>query len=122
LTEGQGAELVIDTVGPEVFKASIEATAHFGSLVTLLDPGAISLAEARLRNLRIGFELMLTPMLRNLNEHRDKHVQILNRCAEWIDQGRLRLHIEKVYSLEEAAEAHRHIEAGHTQGKLVLKI
>jgi NADPH2:quinone reductase len=122
LTAGQGADVVFDTVGPEVFKASIEATAHFGSLVTLLDPGAISLAEARMRNLRIGFELMLTPMLRSLDAQRDKHVEILNRCAAWIDQGRLRLHVDKTFELREAAEAHRHIETGHTQGKIVLNI
>lgn len=122
LTGGQGADVVLDTVSSEVFKASIEATAHFGSLVTLLDPGAISLAEARMRNLRIGFELMLTPMLRNLDAQRDKHVDILNRCSAWIDAGKLRLHVDKVFDLDAAAEAHRHIEAGHTQGKLVLKI
>lgn len=122
LTAEQGADVVFDTVGPEVFKASIEATAHFGSLVTLLDPGAISLAEARMRNLRIGFELMLVPMLRNLDAQRDKHIEILNRCAEWIEQGRLRLHVGKTFDLHEAAEAHRCLGTGHTQGKIVLKI
>jgi NADPH2:quinone reductase len=122
LTAGQGADVVFDTVGPEVFKASIEATAHFGSLVTLLDPGAISLAEARMRNLRIGFELMLTPMLRNLDAQRDKHVEILNCCAALIDQGRLRLHVAKTLPLNEAAEAHRLMETGHAQGKIVLNI
>ncbi|MFZ2406197.1 MAG: zinc-binding dehydrogenase, partial [Methylobacter sp.] len=65
LTGGKGADLVFDTVGAEVFKESIPATAHFGRLVTLLDPGELSLAEARMRNLLIGFELMLTPMLRD---------------------------------------------------------
>lgn len=121
LTDGQGADVVFDTVGPEVFKTSIDATAHFGALVTLLDPGAISLSEARMRNLRIGFELMLVPMLRNLDAHRDKHVEILNRCADWIDQGKLRLHVDKTLDLSAAVDAHRLIETGHTQGKIVLK-
>ena len=67
-TQGQGAEVVLDTVGPEVFKQSIGATAHYGDLVTLLDPGpGVDWKEARLRNLRIGFTLMLTPMLRERN-------------------------------------------------------
>ncbi|MGR9074372.1 MAG: zinc-dependent alcohol dehydrogenase family protein, partial [Gammaproteobacteria bacterium] len=77
MTGGEGANLVFDTVGPEVFVSSIVATAHFGSLVTLLNPGRIDLQEARMRNLKIGFELMLTPMLRNLDAARDKHVKIL---------------------------------------------
>ncbi|CAI8867550.1 zinc-dependent alcohol dehydrogenase family protein [Methylocaldum szegediense] len=122
LTNGEGADLVIDTVGPEVFKRSIECTAHFGDLVTLLDPGEISLQEARMRNLRIGFELMLTPMLRNLHNARDHHVEILEQCGEWIDQGVLDIHVSQVLPLEKAAAAHALIETGHTTGKIVLRI
>lgn len=122
LTNGEGADLVIDTVGPEVFKHSIECTAHFGDLVTLLDPGEMSLQEARMRNLRIGFELMLTPMLRNLHDARDHHVEILQQCGEWIDQGVLDIHVSQVLPLEKAAAAHALIETGHTMGKIVLRI
>ncbi|WP_077732605.1 zinc-dependent alcohol dehydrogenase family protein [Methylocaldum sp. 14B] len=122
LTDGQGADLVIDTVGPDVFRHSIDCTAHFGDLVTLLDPGNISLQEARMRNLRIGFELMLTPMLRNLHEARDHHVEILQQCGEWIDQGVLDIHVSQVLPLEKAAAAHALIETGHATGKIVLKI
>jgi NADPH2:quinone reductase len=122
LTDGEGADLVIDTVGPDVFKHSIDCTAHFGDLVTLLDPGDISLQEARMRNLRIGFELMLTPMLRNLHNARDHHVEILQQCGEWIDQGVLNIHVSQVLPLEKAAAAHALIETGHTTGKIVLKI
>jgi len=122
LTLGQGADLVFDTVGAEVFKASIAATAHFGRLITLLDPGQQDLTEARLRNLLIGFELMLTPMLRDLSIARDQHVEILKSCALWIDQGLLKLHVSKVLPLESAIEAHQLIEAGHTIGKMVLTL
>ncbi len=122
LTDGKGADLVFDTVGAAVFKESIAATAHFGRLVTLLDPGALNLAEARMRNLLIGFELMLTPMLRDLDEARDKHVEILNQCAAYIEQGQLSVHISQHLPLEQASRAHECIEAGHTQGKIVLEI
>jgi NADPH:quinone reductase len=122
LTAGRGADLVFDTVGAAVFKESIAVTAHFGRLVTLLDPGELSLSEARMRNLLIGFELMLTPMLRDLAEARDKHVEILNQCAQWVDKGLLKLHISKQLSLQDAAVAHKLIEAGHTSGKIVLSV
>ncbi|WP_432740731.1 zinc-dependent alcohol dehydrogenase family protein [Methylobacter sp. G7] len=122
LTDGKGADLVFDTVGAEVFKQSIAVTAHFGHLVTLLDPGELSLAEARMRNLSIGFELMLTPMLRDLAEARDKHVEILKQCAQWIDKGFLKTHISKQMPLKEAAIAHQLIEAGHSTGKIVLTV
>lgn len=122
LTGGKGADLVFDTVGPAVFKESIAVTAHFGRLVTLLDPGELDLGEARMRNLLIGFELMLTPMLRDLPEARDKHVEILNQCAQWADKGLLKPHISKQLPLEEAVVAHQLIETGHTTGKIVLSV
>lgn len=122
LTNGKGADLVLDTVGSEVFKESIMATAHFGRLVTLLDPGELNLAEARMRNLLIGFELMLTPMLRDLADARDKHVEILKQCAQWVDKGLLKTHISKQIPLEEAVKVHQLIETGHSLGKVVLTI
>lgn len=121
LTQGKGADLVLDTVGQEIFERSIASTAYFGDLVTLLDPGAVPLQEARMRNLRIGFELMLTPMLRNLDRARDHHVEILKTCGEWIDAGKLNLHVSQVLPLEQAATAHMAVEKGHTTGKIVLR-
>ena len=122
LTAGKGADLILDTVGATVFKESIAATAYFGRLVTLLDPGELSLADARVRNLLIGFELMLTPMHRELPEARDKHLEILKQCAHWVDKGLLKAHISKILPLAETAKAHQLIETGHSTGKIVLAI
>jgi NADPH2:quinone reductase len=120
LTDGKGCDLVFDTVGPSVFEQSIPATAHFGRLVTILDPGALNWGEARIRNLLIGFELMLTPMLRDLHDARDKQIAMLNQCASWFDQGRVKIHLSEQMELKDAIEAHKRIEDGHTQGKIVL--
>ncbi|HDP89175.1 MAG TPA: alcohol dehydrogenase, partial [Thioalkalivibrio sp.] len=118
---GDGAHIVLDTVGGETFGRSIEATAHYGDLVTLLDPGSgVDWREARNRNLRIGFELMLTPMLRDLPAARARQGEILDRCAALIDEGTLRLRVQDRYPLAEAAAAHRRLAEGHMQGKLVL--
>lgn len=122
ITNGKGADVVFDTVGAAVFKESIAVTAHFGRLITLLDPGELSLAEARMRNLLIGFELMLIPMLRNLPEARDKHIAILKQCAIFADKGLLKSHISQVLPLQEAAKAHEFIEQKHTSGKIVLEV
>jgi NADPH2:quinone reductase len=122
LTVGKGADVVLDTVGAEVFEASLECTAHFGSIVTLLDITDANLKEARMRNLRVGFELMLTPMLRKLDKAREHHVDILKQCGIWIDEGKLKLHVGAVFPLAEAAQAHALIETGHMCGKAVLSI
>ncbi len=120
-TAGTGVDVALDTVGPAVFQQSIPAVAHYGALITLLDPGpAVDWKEARTRNLRIGFELMLTPMLRPLPAARAHQGEILRRCAEWMDAGKLRVHVSRTFPLAKAADAHRLIEQGHVCGKLVL--
>ena len=122
LTDGKGAEVVLDTVGADVFQRSIGCTAYFGSIVTLLDIGGADLKEARIRNLRIGFELMLTPQLRKLAGGCDLQVDMLNQCGRWFDEGKLKIHVSETFPLEDVAKAHRLIEEGHVTGKLVLKI
>lgn len=122
-TDGRGVDVAFDTVGGEVFRRSIEAVAHYGDLVTLLDPGPdVDWREARNRNLRVGFEFMLIPMLRGLTGQRRRQGEMLDRCREWIDEGRLTIEVARTLPLEQAAEAHRLIEQGHTRGKIVLEI
>lgn len=121
LSGGRGADVVLDTVGGDTFQRSIDAVAHYGDLVTLLEPGTdISWKEARNRNLRIGFVLMLTPLLRDLPQARAHHGEILDACREWIDAGRLRVEVSRRWPLAQAADAHRWIEQGHASGKVVL--
>ncbi|MBU0500849.1 MAG: zinc-dependent alcohol dehydrogenase family protein [Gammaproteobacteria bacterium] len=121
LTGGRGADVIFDTVGPAVFRQSIPCTAPYGDLVTLLDPGeGVVFQEARNRNLRISLSLMLSPQLRNLPEALAHQGEILDQCARWIDEGRLRIAVGKRLPLAQAAEAHRLIEEGHTTGKIVL--
>lgn len=121
-TDGRGVDIALDTVGPQLLQASIPAVAHYGDLVTLLDPGPLDWQEARVRNQRVSCELMLTPLLRDLPEARAHQGEILRRCAEWIDAGKLQPHVSQTFPLAQAAEAHRLIEAGHVRGKLVLTL
>jgi NADPH2:quinone reductase len=65
---------------------------------------------------------MLTPMLRGLTEARRRQSEMLDRCRQWCDQGSLKIQVARTLPLAQAAEAHRLIEQGHTQGKIVLEI
>ncbi len=122
LTDGRGADVVYDTVGPAVFQDSIPLTAHYGRLVTLINPAGIDWTEARIRNLAVHFTLMLAPWVRNLGDHWLRQVDILKQCGELFDSGRLQVRVQETLPLEQAAEAHRIIEQGHASGKLVLTI
>jgi NADPH:quinone reductase-like Zn-dependent oxidoreductase len=46
----------------------------------------------------------------------------LAEISRLIDAGRVRVHVDRVFDLEDAAEAHRAIESGHTRGKIVLRV
>jgi len=120
-TLGKGVEVALDTVGPEVLARTVPAMAHYGDLVTILQPGPDQdWKEVRNRNLRISCELMLTPLLQDLPEARAHQGEILRHCARWIDAGKLRIRVSETFPLAQAAAAHHRIEQGHTQGKLVL--
>ena len=120
-TNGEGVDLAFDTVGGETFYKTFPAVRIYGDIVTILEPDANTVWKvARNRNLRIGLELMLTPMLLNLVEAQQHHGKILAECADWIDQGKLRIVVSHQFPLEDAAKAHQLLESGNIAGKIVL--
>lgn len=123
-TNGLGANLVLDTVGGETFCKSYSATRLYGRVVTLLSTccDIRDTNTARLRNLVIGYVQITAPLVFGLHSLRMEQTRILERGAELIEQGLLKVHVSHVLPLEQAAEAHRVIEAGHTTGKIVLQI
>lgn len=122
LTGGQGVNLVLDTVGGDVFVQSIPLIAYFGRIVTLLAIDQVDLSEARVRNLSIAFELMLTPLLRHLDRERDQHVAILKQCVDRINAGELQIYVKQIMPLAKASQAHSKVEQGHGKGKVVLEL
>jgi NADPH:quinone reductase len=120
-TNGEGVDLAFDTVGGETFHKSFPAVRVYGDIVTILEPDANTVWKvARNRNLRIGLELMLTPMLLNMVETQQHHGEILAECADWINQGKLRIHVSHKFPLQDAAKAHQLLESGSITGKIVL--
>lgn len=121
-TRAKGVDVAFDTVGGKTFFDVVPAIKIYGDLVTILepDPSLGSLKNARLRNLRISLELMLTPMLQGLDSALIEQVEILTKCADLFDQGKLKIHVNKTFALDDAVEAHRLLEAGSMVGKIVL--
>ena len=63
---------------------------------------------------------MLTPMLQGLVAAQQHQAEILEQCATWIDQGKLKIHLSKIFPLEQASIAHQLLQAGSIVGKIVL--
>jgi NADPH:quinone reductase len=122
-TNGEGVDLGFDTVGGKVLSQTIASTKIYGDVVTLLAADAeTDWKTARNRNLRVGYELMLTPMLQGLVAAQQAQARILEDCARLIDQGKLKIHLDRTFPLEEAAAAHQRLESGSMVGKIVLAI
>ena len=121
-TQGKGVDVVLDCVGGETFLRSFNAVRVGGKIVTLLST-PLSLADsqlARLRNLSLCYELMLTPQVQHLPEERVRQRKILEQGAQLIEAGKLGVLVSHVLPLREAAQAHQLIEQGGVLGKIVL--
>ena len=121
-TNAHGADVVFDTVGGETFLRSLNAARVGGKVVSLLSTplAAADVQLARLRNLSLCYELMLTPQAMGRHDERVRQRKILEQAAALVDAGKLSVHVSHRLSLAQAAEAHRLIEAGGMLGKIVL--
>ena len=60
-----------------------------------------------------------------LNEYIATRDELLMRTADlfrWVAAGELKLHIDRVLPLEDAAQAHRELEGRRTSGKVLLEV
>jgi NADPH2:quinone reductase len=121
-TEGKGAGIVFDTVGGDTFLRSLDAIHIGGKLVTILGTplSAGDVQKARLRNLSLCYELMLTPQILGLHDERVRQRKILEQCARLVEREELHVLVSHRLPLAEAAEAHRLLEKGGMVGKIVL--
>ena len=123
-TKDKGVDVVLDTVGGDIFTRSFEATRIGGKVVTLLaNPVSAEAARlARLRNLSLCYELMLTPQLFKLHDERIRQRKILEEGAKLVEAGKIGVLVSYALPLHEAPEAHRIIERGSVLGKVILMI
>jgi NADPH2:quinone reductase len=124
LTGGQGVDVVFDVVGGHVFADSFPATKVYGHVVTLdeINFSKKDAGVAKLRNLSLSYELMLTPIHFKMHEARVRQTGMLENAAHWIDAGYIKVVVKNVFSLDEIDLAHQSIESGHSIGKTVVKI
>ncbi len=123
-TNGLGVDVVFDTVGGDIFLRSLNAARVGGKIVSLLATPLL-LADvqlARLRNLSLCYELMLTPQVMKLHDERVRQRKILEQGARLVEASKLGVLVDRILPLEEAAQAHRLIEQGGVIGKIVLTL
>ena len=120
-TDGQGFDLVFDSVGAQNMTNSFEAAALNGQVATTVSMLELDLTPAHFKGLSIHVVFMLIPMLHNLK--REKHGQILAELASIVDAGKLRAVVDKEhFNLEQCGLAHDRLASGNATGKVVISV
>jgi len=121
-TQGQGVDVAFDTVGEPTLSQTFQAVRTYGDVVTLHGAtGETDWGTARLRNLRVGFELTLTPRLQNQPDGLRYQARILKQCAQWLDAGKIKVLLANTFPLE-AVEAAYDCLGTHPIGKVVINL
>jgi NADPH:quinone reductase len=117
-----GADVVHDTVGGKTFTACFSLVRPYGDLVSNVESRWEDEAITAMhnRNLRVSFTWMPAPLVFGWPEHRQRQREILEQAAVHFDAGDLRVEVGATFPLEDAAGAHRALEAGQITGKAVL--
>jgi NADPH2:quinone reductase len=120
LTDGRGADVVLDSIGGQTLVDGVGALAYRGTLVSVgLAARAGSDIEARslwdknnaLRGVFLGGAL--------LNEYPRVRAMIAV-LIERVAKGELRVHIDRTFPLDQAAAAHAYIESRQAFGRVVM--
>ena len=120
-SDGRGFDIIYDTVGGAALDASFTAVRRFGHVVSALGWGTHALAPLSFRAATYSGVFTLLPLL--TGEGREHHGEILAHAAELVDTGKIATRIDpRRFTLETVGEAYQAIEAGSSNGKVVVEI
>jgi NADPH2:quinone reductase len=112
-TSGKGADVVVETVGEATWERSLAAAGQEGRIVVC---GATSGHSPPARLYRLWWK-QLVVYGSTMGMPSD-----FEGAYELIRTGRARIHVDSIFPLAEAAQAHARLESGAQFGKVVLSI
>ena len=120
-TDGRGFDVVFDTVGNDNLDRAFAAARLNGQVISIVTQKAVDLTPMHVKGLSLHVVFMLIPMLHGIG--RVRHGTILREAASLVATGKLRPLLDPArFALEQAADAHRHLESGAAVGKVVIDV
>jgi NADPH2:quinone reductase len=120
LTGGRGVDVVYDSVGKTTFDKSLNSLRPRGTLALFgQSSGPVPPFDPAILNGK-GALYLTRPSLGHYLLTREELLWRAGDVLNWLASGRLKLRIDRVYPLTQAADAHRDLESRKTAGKLVL--
>jgi NADPH2:quinone reductase len=121
LTGGAGFDVVFDTVGGPNLDVSFKAARSKGVVVSTNTRSSHDLSPMHAKGLTLSVVFMPLPLLNG--QGLERFGQILAEAARLADTGGLTpLLDERCFRLEEAANAHAHLDSGKAVGKVVIGV
>ncbi|MFM1653572.1 zinc-binding alcohol dehydrogenase family protein [Brevibacillus sp. B_LB10_24] len=120
LTDGKGVDVILDSIGGQVLENSLSCLAMFGRLVQFGNAGG-GAGGISWGSLSPGCRSILGY---SLGTYRRERPEALRQSGEEViallASGRLRMIIDRTFSLEEAAQAQDWVEQRRSRGKVLL--
>ena len=120
LTNGNGVNVVYDSVGKTTFDQSLNCVARRG-LLALFGQSSGPVPPFDPARLAKNGIYITRPSLGHYTAGREELLWRARDVFSWIESGKLHLRIDREMPLPDAAEAHRLLEGRQTAGKLLLK-
>ncbi len=120
LTGGKGVPVVYDSVGKDTFDDSLRCLQPRGLMVSF---GNASGAVEPFRPVLLaqkGSLFLTRPTLANYTATRQELEETTAELFDVVGSGAVRIEVNQTYALQDAAEAHRDLEARRTTGSTVL--
>ncbi len=118
--KAKGMHVVYDSVGKSTFMQSLDCLRPRGLMVTFGNASGPVPDISPLLLTQKGALFLTRPSLAYYTATPEELAWRAGDVLTWIAQGKLKLHIHKVYPLADAAQAHRELEGRHSTGKLLL--
>jgi NADPH2:quinone reductase len=118
--KAKGMHVVYDSVGQSTFMKSLDCLRPRGMMVNYGNASGPAPEIAPLLLTQKGSLFLTRPSLGNYTATQEELDWRASDVLNWVAQGKLKLHIYRVYALAEAAQAHRDLEGRQTTGKLLL--
>ncbi|WP_020655524.1 zinc-dependent alcohol dehydrogenase family protein [Massilia niastensis] len=121
-TDGEGFDIVYDTVGGATLDASFKAARPYhGHVVSCLGWGTHALAPLSFRAATYSGVFTLLPLLSG--KGRANHGTIMNEAAKLVDAGKIRVLLDdRHYTLADVGQAHAAMQDGSARGKIVVEV
>ena len=120
VARAKGMHVVYDSVGKSTFMQSLDCLRPRGMMVSFGNASGPVPEFAPLVLSQKGSLFLTRPTLAHYSSTKEELDWRAGDLLNWLGQGKLKLHIHKVYPLTEAAQAHRDLEGRKTTGKLLL--